>query len=331
MLRRRLFFLLKLVLSAGTLSALVYYVDAEAGWEAARRANPLSVGMALALLPLNLWTEVVRWRRLVGLAVPAVTLPQAAGSLLAGYALAFVTPMRLGDIAGRVLALPYRPRSQIALLSAAESVLTQHACLVGGLAGLAALLVTPYLDGLVWQLLLAGAALWTAILTLLILTPHRLHARFGARIRIGWLRRMLEVLRSFSIHEALVLLALSLLKYLVFWTQFVVLLRAFAPEASVALAGAVAAMVFLVKTLVPGVLLADLGIREAAAVYFTGLVGLGAAVGLNAALVLFAINIVLPTLIGVPFLLRLPGAGQLTNNERLNTAEKGAKSVEGAG
>jgi uncharacterized membrane protein YbhN (UPF0104 family) len=63
--------------------------------------------------------------------------------------------------------------------------------------------------------------------------------------------------------------------------------------------------VFFAKSAIPSFTLADLGIREGAAVYFMGALGIAAAAAFNAAFLLFCVNLVLPSLVCLPFVLKL--------------------------
>lgn len=100
-------------------------------------------------------------------------------------------------------------------------------------------------------------------------------------------------------------IGVGLLRYAVYVTQFVLLLRAFAPFADPRLAFLGVAVVFFVKFLAPPIFLFDLGLREGAAVVILGYLGVPEAAAFNAALLLFGINLVLPALLGLPLVPRL--------------------------
>jgi hypothetical protein len=102
-----------------------------------------------------------------------------------------------------------------------------------------------------------------------------------------------------------VLLALSAVRYAVFAGQFVLLVRSFAPGAPWGLLAAGVALALFVKSALPPALLGDLGVREGAAMFFLGGLGVSTAAAFNASLGVFAVNLVLPALAGLPLLLRL--------------------------
>ena len=115
----------------------------------------------------------------------------------------------------------------------------------------------------------------------------------------------LAFLDAFDRHDARSLLGLSAVRYGIFSAQFVFLVFAFAPAASWLAAAGGVALVFFAKSAIPSFTLADLGIREGAAVYFMSALGIAAAAAFNAAFLLFCVNLLLPSLVGLPFVLKL--------------------------
>ncbi|PSQ80600.1 MAG: hypothetical protein BRD40_04260, partial [Bacteroidetes bacterium QS_1_65_9] len=89
-------------------------------------------------------------------------------------------------------------------------------------------------------------------------------------------------------------------------TQFVLLARAFSPDAPVGLLYGGVGLIFFAKHLIPSLTLMDVGIREGAAVFFLSTqLGLPQATAFNAAFFLFLLNLVAPAALGAPLLLRL--------------------------
>jgi hypothetical protein len=103
----------------------------------------------------------------------------------------------------------------------------------------------------------------------------------------------------------------------VFSLQFVLLVFAFEPGAAWLPVMMGVALVFFAKSAIPSFTLGDLGIREGAAVFFLGALGVAAAAALEASLVLFGINLLIPALVGLPLVLRL----RLAADAEAQTAE----------
>jgi hypothetical protein len=88
------------------------------------------------------------------------------------------------------------------------------------------------------------------------------------------------------------------LRYAVFSSQFVLLCMAFGADVSAGAAFLAIPVVYLVSTLVPTVLLTELGVRGSAAVAFFGPLGADEAAVLLATTVLWSLNLVLPAAVG---------------------------------
>ena len=161
------------------------------------------------------------------------------------------------------------------------------------------------LASLAWVTVLALGLFGTAALLVLLIRPRLARVVLATVLPFRRLRRILAVLDRFTPRDATELLILSALRYLLFSTQFVLLVRAFAPGADLFVAYAGVALVFFAKSAIPAITLGDLGIRESAAVFFLGAFGIAEAAAFNASLGLFAVNLLLPALVGLPLLPRL--------------------------
>jgi uncharacterized membrane protein YbhN (UPF0104 family) len=302
----RVFYLIKLALALGAVSYLAYLVEWGRMLKAASEAEPLWILAALALLPLNLFLEAYRWHRLVRQVAPGVRLTESIAAMLSGYPLGLATPGRVGDYFGRAYYLRHGNKWELAALTFAERTMTLACCIIFGTGALVYLLATrTELATPVWTAVLYLGILAAGALLALLLVPRAAHEMLLALIPSRKIRHMLSFLDRFSTRDAHTLFGLSALRYGVFSTQFYLLVLAFEPGMPL-LAGMVGvAMVFFAKSAVPSLTLADLGIREGAAVFFFGMLGGDTAAAFNASLLLFCINIALPALIGLPFIMRL--------------------------
>lgn len=307
--RRAGAFALKLGLAAAALAGLAHVVAWGALAEAARAASAGWAVAALALLPLNVGLEAYRFHRLLRAsgAGPPHGLGATFAAVVGAYPLGLLTPGRVGDYAGRALYLPGWAPATTAALTFAERTATLACCLAGGGVALALRLARQDVAA-GWTWVLVGAVAAAAALGALVLRPRLAERLLGTLLPFRRLRPALAALGAVPPREALALVGLSALRYVVFSAQFVLLLRAFAPGGAWAAAewGAAAsgvALVFLAKSAVPSVTLGDLGVREGAAVYF--LAAFGGAAAFNASLGLFAVNLLLPALAGLPLVARL--------------------------
>lgn len=302
----RVFFFGKLLLALIALGYLAQLIDFGVLWESALGAQPLWILAALALMPFNIGLEAYRWHRLVVKVAPEITYRQSLAAVFSGYPLGLVTPARAGEYLGRAFYLPYEGKLELVALTFAERMATLACILVAGLFALGPfLLLQGHLPHLAWAALFASATAGTAGCLLLALQPRLARRVLTLLLPVRRARRVLAVLGRFDRHDARGLLGLSALRYAIFLTQFVLLVFAFEPGVAWLPVAVGVSLVYFAKSAIPSFTLGDLGIREGAAVYFLGALGIAAAAAFEASLVLFGINLLLPALIGLPLLLQL--------------------------
>lgn len=245
---------------------------------------------AFALTVPNLLVQVWKWHYILRLAHRDISLGTAYTSLIVGFPLGFVTPGRLGEI-GRAFYVKNVSPVKTFKLVIFDKVSNLAVTVLAGATGLLAF------D----ELHLALPAKSVLLAGLLIISALVLHASVLSpqlRIKLGRLLRIQDLGKR----NMAMVLAFSLLFYGVYLMQFLLLVRHFGATSLWAAAGA-ATVVFLSKSLLP-IGFADLGVREGAAVFFLGQIGVTAAASFNAAFCLFIFNVACPTLLGLPILLR---------------------------
>lgn len=298
-------FAIKAVLAAGALGTVVWLAEPAAMVQAFSHARLGPVLVALALVPVSLGLETYRWWRLVRCLNSDVTYGEALVAVLGGYPLGLLTPGRVGEYVGRSALLEGVPGGQAAALTFAEKMATLASVLVAGLAALAHFLSQMTEPSPLWPIIVTVSGLWTGTLLLALLYPGGARIALGTLLPFAPVRRALDAFEAIPPHEALRLLVLSFVRYGVFASQFVLLIRAFAPETSLLAATSGVALVYFAKSALHSITLGDLGVREGAAVYFLGAYGVAEGAALDASLSVFALNLLLPALVGVPLLLRL--------------------------
>ncbi|MFW5659286.1 MAG: lysylphosphatidylglycerol synthase domain-containing protein [Bacteroidota bacterium] len=253
--------------------------------------------LALLLLPLNYLLEAIKWRQLLR---PTIRpkLGAAVGHVLVGQASGFMTPNRLGDYAGRVLGFAPAHRLEAASATFSSRLGQLPATLLGGLF---AALPLAFSLSVRWQIGLAMLAL--VLFSALLLLPQisrrslRVFGQIVYRIRPSWAERLSQ-LRPYDRPTLTRLLALSLLRYVVFTLQYALLIKWLLPELAWLTALQLPALVFAAKTFIPSFAFAELGIRESLAIVVAGMLSINPQVAFEATLVLFVLNVLLPAAAG---------------------------------
>jgi len=269
--------------------------------------------LALVLVVPNVFVQFLKWRFVLRLAKPAVSNYEALSSLLAGFALGFVTPGRIGEF-GRAWFISDCSKAEIVGLTMIDKLFSTLLVFWLGSLGLFVLFRNTSRFGGAW-LGLVFLAFFTVLLTCCFpgLLPHLLLKLKKMIPRPDPIERLAAGLKNFQPKQAFQLLGLTILFYLIITTQYVLLLQAFESVHWMPAYWAVFA-IFIAKTLLP-VSLGDLGIRESAAVFFAGMIGLRDATAFNASILIFLINLAIPSLTGF-FLLLTPKMNQQLIRQR---------------
>jgi uncharacterized protein (TIRG00374 family) len=263
-------------------------------------AKHLYIVGAILLMFVNIGFQIAKWRYFVRLVDPTATNLETTASLLFGITLGTITPGQIGEFGGRALHHSSISAGTLIGLTLVDKV--QMMCIMG-ISGVASLVILFQCEPVV---VATSVVIATSVFLFIFFRLSALQ-RFADKFKLAFLKRpviqdLLSAVSIFRLRDLIVSFCLSTGFFCVIFLQMFLLLNAFsAVGVSDAFLG-FSAMMFL-KSMVP-ISLGDLGIREAASVYFYALRGIGNAIALNASLLLFTINILLPSLIGLIFIPR---------------------------
>jgi hypothetical protein len=228
-------------------------------------------------------------------------------AILAGVAFSINTPNRIGEYGGRVLYVKDGHRWQAVSLTIAGSLSQLIITLATGIAGLVALLNQPSLfqsspvQQLWLQVLLYGTIAVALFLTILY-------------FRLSWLVQWLEkiprtnnflkhiaVIENLGVRFLLRVMFLSLLRYIVFVIQFILLLQLFIGNIPIGVACMMISIVYLVLAIIPTIALAEIGIRGKVSLLVFGMITTNTVGIIAATLAIWCINLIIPAIIGSIF------------------------------
>lgn len=257
--------------------------------------------VALMML-LNWGVEALKWKQLVG-GLETVSFPKAYVATIAGTSIGMITPNRVGEFVGRVLYLAPENRIPGSFATTVGSIAQFVTTVVMGTVGLAVLFATGSITDDPWRWSLPSVCGLVGLASLVLyFHPAVLHTVVG---KVPVLRRWADqaaILGSLSFRRLLHILALSSLRYCIFTLQFILLLDLFA-QVPWQLASVAAPAAFLVGSLIPTVMLTELGVRGSIAV---ALISTGPTQDqgvLLASSCLWLINVAFPALVGSVLLL----------------------------
>lgn len=258
--------------------------------------------LPIALMPLNWLLEAAKWVVLSS-KIETISLARAWSAVLAGLGLAFVTPHALGDYAGRILHSSSYDRGRLLGALLLGRLLQLIATLFFGTWGL----MYYFIGEINWLTFIAGLISLILIAALSITLLQMLVLAFGMQTIFGrWVNKYFGLFTEYSWKEIIQVQLLSLIRYIVFATQFYIIFILLDVGLSPALSFAGISWTLLLKSILPSFnFLSDLGIREAATLlFFEGYEYLSAQIVL-ASLLLWIINLLVPAIIGLFFVFRL--------------------------
>lgn len=260
------------------------------------------IALPIVLMPLNWLLEAAKWRVLAA-PVEELSIGRALAGVLAGLSLGFVTPRALGDYAGRVMYSQSAERYKLVGAVMMGRIAQFFATVFFGLWGL----MYFFMFDFDLFTLIAAIASFILLAALSITLLQMLVLSAGIRSKLGkWVQQYFGLLASYHRKDLLRVQFIAMLRYMVFATQFYILFRLLNISLSDAITLAGISWTLLLKSILPTFnFLSDLGVREAAALYFfEGFNTINSQI-VMASFLLWIINLLFPTLVGLFFMLRL--------------------------
>ena len=257
--------------------------------------------LALILVPLNWALEAFKWQKLVAQTHP-LSFTNSLRAVFSGLSVGIFTPKRIGEIGGRIAYLPKAHRIKGGYFTLLGSLAQHITTLTVGAIATGFILFSKAFG----QFTLPNALKSTIATAFLLIYVCCLFLYFnsGAALKhirkINWLKRHLPIEHSFHTPWPLLarVLFISHLRYLVFASQFALMLYYFQVDISWAHAFCGIAATYFILSLVPSTSLIELGIRGSVALFVIGGLSAPAPGILFASMLLWLINLALPSLLG---------------------------------
>lgn len=291
--RRYAWLVIRIGIGIALLVAMVSMLDFQRVVETFTQARVPFLAAGIMLSLANIGSQVVKWRYLLSLVHPGVTWRASAMSVLFGNSLGVVTPGHFGEFVGRALHLREQSPFVIGGMALVDRLQNLFLFAIGAAVALAAF------SFMALEASLAIASLFVLMLVFGGALAIRWARRTTAAIKPAWLEEMFRALKILGAPQWLASIAYSAMFYCVILMQMFCFLNAF-QSVSLLSASAGWAMTLFVKSFLP-ISFGDLGVREAASVYFFSRLGVQPPAAFNAAFLMFVVNIMLPGIAGVFF------------------------------
>ncbi|GEM62670.1 hypothetical protein SF1_06520 [Sphingobacterium faecium NBRC 15299] len=265
----------------------------------------LTFSLIVFLMFVNWMLEVVKWQYLA-IRIEKISLGKAFQSVFSGLTWAIFTPNRIGEYGGRVLFLKPENRAKGAVAMGvglfAQLVLTSIAGALSIAWFACTYLETPLSIGFgIWLL----AILYATGFLVLYFNVHWVDIIVG---KIGFLKRIkpfFSILEEYTFKELLVVILISLARFIIFTSQYIILMLVILPELPVMAMILMIFILFFVQAALPTLDIFDFSVRSfVAGNLYSYITNQELAVMAIVSCIWF-VNLILPAFLGSFFVLKI--------------------------
>lgn len=262
----------------------------------------LFLWLCIALMPINWWLESKKWQILMSPYV-IITRWQSFKSVLAGVAAGIVTPARLGEYAGRLVLNDPDLKSQVISATLLGS-LAQNLCNIIVGAGfsyyfLKSLIGVTYLNGLTFLIIVSFQVILMIYIYYNLPKVASILKKFFKLSYIDKWQSQIQSLDQYSIRLLHKVLAISAIRYLVYFMQYILILKFLGVELETKIYFQNIGSIYLIQTLIPLPAFVSVLARGELAILVWTSAGVDKVTALTATFGLWMINLIVPAILGL--------------------------------
>lgn len=250
------------------------------------------------LMFVNWGLESFKWQKLINCSQP-ISYSKAVSGVLVGLPLALVTPNRIGELGGRAIVLKQNRKD--AVFATVLGSLTQlTTTLLMGVLGIVCFILFCNDNEMIQKASYISLCL-IAFLLIFVCVCHNKRWFKKLLLRVlgkKYFRQLTTLQEKYSRQDLLRTLLLSICRYIVFGSQFGILIAMLIPELSFVEIFIGISLMYLFTTICPTAILGEIGIRGSVAIFVFQLFTNNASVLFQISLLIWLINIAIPTLVG---------------------------------
>lgn len=301
--------LIKFFIAAGLILFIILKINLAKIYLAVRSANFYLISFVFVLMFFNLYLQYWKWKLTSKSLLGENNKKKILLSLFYGLSGGVFTPVRIGEYFGRSLEFKDRTILEVSVATFVDKVFPLIILLFFGAVSCLPFLYFYYGMNIYFTVLLF--VLIIIIFYFLIQTfvnqkywNNSFFNFIKSLIKKESVRRSLKILKDLEKKFLLQMTAISILFYICILTQFSFLVCAFSKSFRFFDFFWAGNLVMFVKSLIPSISFAEIGIREGASIFFLSKMGEPGFVAFDAAFSLFLINVIFPALIGFVLLFK---------------------------
>ena len=305
---------IKIVFSIAILGSLYFQVFENegmkkifnVGYKLYNKEN-IAWSILLVLLCIANWgIEAFKWNALMQLLEP-ISYNRSVKAILSGLSIASLSPNRIGEFAGRVLFLKKANKVRGVLLNFISNL---SLLVVNYILGIIAFIIFYINHFKVFDFVFYSISITGIVIGLIMIYIYfniRHVSKYVIKIpKLSGLKQYLSTYSLLGFKRLNYYLSLSVLRYLVFTVQYLIILKIFGVQIDVFYGMIAILSIFFVQLVMPSFILLEIGIRGKAALFFIGAFSVSEQeLILASSFGLWFINLIIPGLIGAFFILKL--------------------------
>ena len=260
---------------------------------------------------LNWFLEALKWRFLIS-KIEKISIKRSIRAIFSGITVSAFTPNRVGEYGGRVFCLEKADRIQAVLITVIGSMAQLVTTIIFGCIGLLFLPKYSSEFSSILNTIEFGYPILVFLLVLLnvLMIFLFLNTSLFSTIlsKIKFLRRYKkynEVFSFYNTDELAKVLCYSVARYIVFTTQFFILLQLFNVNIAYTDAIILIMIMLFVISIIPTIAITEIGVRGTVAIILFGLLSNNTTGIFSATFIMWVINLLFPALIGTVFIFTL--------------------------
>lgn len=268
-------------------------------WENFELRNPMALIVAVLLVALNIGLVYAQWKITLEVVAPNTDRSIKSQSFFAGLVTGMLTPNMIGNFIGRLYYFERDKRTAIILFTLLANYTQFLASLTFGWIAVVVVGDMMFLTESRFALLMLGCGVIISYLLYFFIDNFLI--RFKRRSYFVRFRDLLKQDRLFRMK----LLGLGLARFVIFTTQFSLVLNAFGEKIDLDSIMAIW-QVYLLTMLVPSVILGKIGVKESISLLILTSIGMNEFSILFSSLIIWFVNSLSPALMGLLICKRKP-------------------------
>jgi len=266
-------------------------------------SSPVFLFLFTALMPVNWLIEAFKWKFSLK-DFERIGLIEAYKSVWYGIVTGIITPNRIGEPVGKIALISKNNRGKALLVAFWCSASQQVATVFFGVVGLTIWTYSSNLKNIVSQNLTAYISVIVLAITTLLFFILKINwfSAFLGKKKIT--KRFLSgenLSLNISIKQSFIIIGLSILRYLIFSSQFILILQFFGVDSKIMLLFSAIALTYMATSFIPTFFFSEAGVRTGFALAFIGTLTSNSVAIISGTILLWVLNVGLPAAIATWF------------------------------